>query len=108
VAIAVVLLVATAAVAAPPPPPPPPSPPPPKEPPIACLVPRLAGKQVTLAWTLVRRAGCVAGRTRRVYSARVRRGRVISQRPGGGSRVPKGTAVHVTVSRGKAPATAPR
>jgi beta-lactam-binding protein with PASTA domain len=49
---------------------------------------------------LVRRR-CALGRVGRAYSMRVRAGRIISQSRRPGARIPRGTRVMVTVSRGR-------
>jgi PASTA domain-containing protein len=64
-----------------------------------CVVPRLVGKRLATARSLVRRAGCRMGRVTRAYSAKIRNGRVLAQRPRAGRHVARGTRVHVVVSR---------
>jgi Calcineurin-like phosphoesterase len=102
-------------VAAPPPPPPPPSPPPPPPPPVdpppkrpplveRCVVPRVIGRTVRRARSMISRAGCRVGRARTAYSARIRKGIVMTQGPRFGRRVPRGTRVGMVVSLGKKPA----
>jgi Trypsin/PASTA domain/PKD domain len=94
--------------AAPPPPPPlppPPAPPPPTEPQptprvVRCVVPRLRGKTLVGARAALARANCRLGRVTRSYSSGVRAGRVIRQRPIGGTRTTRGTRVSVVLSRG--------
>jgi thermitase len=66
----------------------------------SCTVPRLRGKTRRAATKLLRRAGCKLGSVKRVRSG-VKLGRIVSQRPAAGRRVGKGTAVVVTVSRGR-------
>ena len=95
----------------PPPPPPPPSPPPPPAPPPApppvrrpqCVVPNVKGKTLAQARSLLASKRCALGRVTKGYSQKVRKGRVISQRPSVGRRLPRGTRVHVKVSRGRRP-----
>ncbi|HEU5064805.1 MAG TPA: PASTA domain-containing protein [Gaiellaceae bacterium] len=85
----------------PPPPPPPPVPPPPQPPPRrVCRVPNVVGKPLRRAKLLVRRAGCRIGAVRRARSRR-RAGRVVSQRPTAGRRVPLRTRVSLVVSAGR-------
>jgi Ca2+-binding RTX toxin-like protein len=89
-----------------PPPPPPPSPPPP--PPATqrrCVVPNLKGKTLAQARRLLASRRCALGRVTKGYSQKVRKGRVMSQRPSVGRRLPRGTKVHVKVSRGRRPAS---
>jgi beta-lactam-binding protein with PASTA domain len=47
--------------------------------------------------------GCRVGRIRKVYSARVKKGRVIAQAPAAGRRLPSGSRVGLVVSRGRRP-----
>ncbi|MEK6274910.1 MAG: PKD domain-containing protein [Actinomycetota bacterium] len=85
------------------PPPPPPVEPPPLPPPPAtrrCRVPRVVGRKLPVARTLIRRAHCVTGRIRRARSRRAR-GRVLAQSPRAGRRVRAGTRVNLVVSRGR-------
>jgi hypothetical protein len=65
-----------------------------------CKVPRLRGKTVRAAAGTLKRAGCKLGPVKRVRS-RVRKGRIVAQRPPAGRSVGKGTPVVVTVSRGR-------
>jgi beta-lactam-binding protein with PASTA domain len=44
---------------------------------------------------------CALGQVNRAYSRRVRRGRIIAQSRPPGARLPRGTKVNVTVSRGR-------
>lgn len=96
---------------APPPPPPVAQPaPPPAAPQSApsprplvtrCLVPKLRGKTVRQARAVLKRRSCALGKVRRAYSAKVRRGRIVSQTRRTGRRLPRGTRVGVTLSKGK-------
>jgi Ca2+-binding RTX toxin-like protein len=89
---------------APPPPAPPAPPPPPPAPPrtqLRCVVPNVKGKTLAQARRLLASRRCALGRVTRAYSQKVRKGRVISQRPLVGRRLPRGTKVHVKVSRGR-------
>jgi len=91
-----------------PPPPPPPLPPPPAPPPspppaqpkvVRCVVPGVVGRPLSVARTRLARAHCRLGKLRRVYS-RLSAGRVVSQRPRAGARLPNGARVTLAVSRG--------
>lgn len=91
-----------------PPPPPPvePPPPPPVEPPplprlVRCAVPQLRGRTLRAARTALVRANCRLGAVTRSYSARIRLGRVMSQRPAVGRRLARYARVSVVLSRGK-------
>jgi Ca2+-binding RTX toxin-like protein len=93
---------------APPPPAPPPAPPPPAPPPrtqLRCVVPNVKGKTLARARRLLAAKRCALGRVTKGYSQKVRKGRVISQRPSVGRRLPRGTKVHVKISRGRRPPT---
>jgi beta-lactam-binding protein with PASTA domain len=68
--------------------------------PVRCVVPRLKGKTVAKARTLLRRAHCALGRVSYARS-RVRRGLIVSQRPGAGAARLRGTKVKVVVSLGR-------
>jgi Ca2+-binding RTX toxin-like protein len=99
--------------APPPPSPPPPSPPPPAPPPppppspprtqLRCVVPNVKGKTLAQARRLLASKRCALGRVTKAYSQKVKKGRVISQRPAAGRRLPRGTKVQVKVSRGRRP-----
>lgn len=65
-----------------------------------CTVPNVRGKKLGAAQRLIRRAGCTVGRITRKHSLRVKKGRVISQRPRAGAQVPAGGKVNLVVSRG--------
>jgi hypothetical protein len=68
--------------------------------PVVCLVPGVARRTLAVARQLVEAANCKVAGVRRKYSARVRRGRVISVTPLPGTRHPVETAVTLLVSRG--------
>jgi Right handed beta helix region/PASTA domain len=67
---------------------------------VRCVVPRLKGKTVAKARTLLRRAHCALGRVSHAHS-RLRRGLIVSQRPRAGAARPRGTKVGVVVSLGR-------
>jgi beta-lactam-binding protein with PASTA domain len=64
-------------------------------------VPRLTGRTLAQSRTLIARRGCRLGRVTRVYSLRARSGVIVKQRPRAGLRLPRGTRIHLTVSRGR-------
>ncbi|MGH3079692.1 MAG: S8 family serine peptidase [Gaiellaceae bacterium] len=66
-----------------------------------CTVPRLRGLTLTGAKRALAKKGCALGRVSRAYSKRVRRGRVVQQRPGPGLRLRRGAKVAVVLSRGR-------
>jgi subtilisin family serine protease len=90
----------------PPPPPTPPAPPPPSPQPrpraqARCVVPNVKGKTVPAARQLLAARRCALGNITRKYSARVKKGRILSQTRRPGARLPRGTRVGVGVSRGR-------
>jgi serine protease AprX len=87
----------------PPPQPPPPPPPPPVRPPtplVRCVVPNVKRKSTAQARRLLAAKRCALGRVKRTYSARIRKGWIISQSRRPGLRLPRGARVNVVVSRG--------
>jgi len=71
-----------------------------------CRVPRVIGKPLTHAKQILRHSGCRPGRISHAYSKRIRKGRVISERPKPGKVIgpnawPK-HKIHLVVSRGEA------
>jgi uncharacterized delta-60 repeat protein len=70
---------------------------------VRCVVPNVKGKTIAQARRLLASKRCALGRVTKGYSQKVRKGRVISQRPSVGRRLPRGTKVHVKVSRGRRP-----
>ena len=96
-----------AACQAPPPPPPPPPAPPALPPPppapavVRCVVPKVKGRTLLQARTLLRSRRCAVGRVRRVYSVKVKKGKIISQGRRPGVRLPRGARVNVLISRGR-------
>jgi hypothetical protein len=89
----------------PPPPPvlPPPPPPPAVRPPqvVRCVVPNVKRKTVAQARRQLAARRCALGRVSRAYSAKVKKGRIISQSRRPGTRLPRRTKVNVRVSRGR-------
>jgi hypothetical protein len=69
--------------------------------PPVCNVPRLRGLTLVGAKRQLTKRGCALGRLRRAYSPRVRRGRVIAQKPGPGLRLRRGAKISVVLSRGR-------
>ena len=66
-----------------------------------CVVPRLLGKTLARARVLIIRTECLLGRVSRAYSRRVKRGRVLSQRPRPYKIVAAATRIDLVVSRGR-------
>jgi len=67
---------------------------------LQCLVPAATNKPLAAAEREIRAGHCQVGRIRLAYSARLARGRVISQRPRAGTRLKNGGRVDLVVSRG--------
>jgi subtilisin family serine protease len=66
-----------------------------------CTVPRLRGLTVIGAKRALVKKGCKLGRISRTYSRRVRRGRIVAQRPRSGLRLRRDAKVAVELSRGR-------
>jgi PASTA domain/FG-GAP repeat len=66
-----------------------------------CLVPKVKKKTLPAAKRTIARANCRVGQIRRAHSTRVKRGRVISQKPKPGRVLPRGGKVNLVVSRGR-------
>ena len=66
-----------------------------------CVVPAVRDRKLGAARTRLVRANCRLGKVERSYSARVERGRVISQRPRVGARLAELAKVDLVVSRGR-------
>jgi Ca2+-binding RTX toxin-like protein len=93
-----------------PPPEPPPAPPPvgrvqptPPQPRPRCVVPNVKRLTLRAARAALRKKRCSAGRIARAYSTRVKRGRVMAQKPRAGTRLPVRGKVRLTLSRGRKP-----
>jgi hypothetical protein len=68
-----------------------------------CTVQRVRGRSLRAARRMLARANCRVGAIHRIYKT-VKRGRVISQKPGFGAVLPGGSKVDLLVSRGRKPA----
>ncbi len=66
-----------------------------------CVVPAVRGKALAAARGALTRSRCKLGKLQRRYSAKVRRGRVVSQRPRVGARLAELAKVDLVVSRGR-------
>jgi bacillolysin len=66
-----------------------------------CVVPNVRGKTLTAARRALGRARCTTGRVRAAFSTKARRGRVISQAPRRGVRLPNRGKVRLVISRGR-------
>jgi uncharacterized delta-60 repeat protein len=67
----------------------------------ACVVPELRRKPLASARRALTRAGCVPGRVSRRFSSTVKKGRIVSQRPGAGASVAAPARVDLVVSKGR-------
>jgi beta-lactam-binding protein with PASTA domain len=65
-----------------------------------CVVPRVVGKTLSAAKRILRAAHCGVGKTTRVYS-KLKRGRVVAEKPRAGRHLKSGARVALTVSKGK-------
>ncbi len=74
------------------------APPPPKK---GCVVPKLRGDSLGAAKRALRRAHCALGKVTRKAGGKVRKGRVISSRPGKGAHRKRGARIAIVLSRGK-------
>jgi hypothetical protein len=68
-----------------------------------CTVQNVKGQRLPAAKRTLARANCRVGKIRRAYSKRVKRGRVISQKPRFGAVLRGGGKVSLVVSRGRKP-----
>ena len=65
-----------------------------------CTVQDIERQILSAAKRTIARANCRVGKIRRAYSTRVKKGRVISQKPSFGAVLPGGSKVNLVVSRG--------
>jgi hypothetical protein len=68
-----------------------------------CSVPAVVGKTLSAARRVLHAASCGVGTVKQAYSARVKKGSVVSQTPAGGAERKSGFAVSLVVSRGPKP-----
>ncbi len=66
-----------------------------------CVVPNVRGKTLLTARSAIRRGRCAVGRITSRFSGRARVGRVISQTPRAGRRLPIGSKVNLVVRKGR-------
>ena len=66
-----------------------------------CVVPKLKGKTLRAAKLAIKRAHCSVGKVTRAFSAKVKKGRVLSQKPKPGTKLAAGAKVRFTLSKGK-------
>jgi hypothetical protein len=66
-----------------------------------CGVPKLKGKTLSAAKRALRSHSCSLGKVKRSFSATVKKGRVISERPKPGTRLQQGAKVSLVLSKGR-------
>jgi hypothetical protein len=66
-----------------------------------CVVPKLKGKKLSAAKRALKAHFCRAGKIKHAFSKRVKKGRVISSKPGKGKHLKHNAKVRLTVSKGK-------
>lgn len=66
-----------------------------------CRVPNLVSRTLTSARLALPAAGCMLGSVGRAFSKKVKKGRIVSERPRAGSQLDEDGAVSVVVSRGR-------
>jgi beta-lactam-binding protein with PASTA domain len=69
-------------------------------------VPKVVKKPLGAAKRAIAAAHCTTGKVSRAYSKKVKKGRVIKQKPAAGTELANGGKVNLTVSRGRPPAAA--
>ena len=68
---------------------------------VLCVVPKLKGKTLRAAKLAIGKAHCSVGKVTRAFSAKVRKGRVLSQKPKPGTKLAAGAKVRLALSKGK-------
>jgi PASTA domain-containing protein/List-Bact-rpt repeat protein len=68
---------------------------------VLCVIPKVKGKKVRAAKRAIRKAHCSVGKVTKAFSAKVKKGRVISQKPKPGKKLAAGSKVKLKVSKGK-------
>jgi hypothetical protein len=66
-----------------------------------CVVPKLRGKTLKAARQAIRSHNCSIGKITHSSSSAIKKGRVVSQKPKPGKRLPSGAKVSLVVSRGR-------
>ena len=66
-----------------------------------CIVPKLKGKTLAAAKKAIKRANCSVGKVTKRFSAKVRKGRVISSKPKAGAKLAPRAKVKLVVSKGR-------
>jgi uncharacterized delta-60 repeat protein len=68
---------------------------------VLCVVPKLKGKTLKAAKQALRRAHCSPGKVTKAFSAQVKKGHVLSQKPKPGTKLAAGAKVRLALSKGK-------
>jgi PASTA domain/Divergent InlB B-repeat domain len=68
-----------------------------------CVVPKVKGKTLRAAKRALRQAHCSLGKVTKVFSAKMKKGRVLSSKPKAGKQLAAGSKVKLTLSKGKRP-----
>jgi hypothetical protein len=66
-----------------------------------CVVPKLVGKTLKQAKRALKKAGCKVGKAKKKNSKKRKKGRILKQRYKVGTKLPAGTKIPLTVSKGK-------
>jgi hypothetical protein len=66
-----------------------------------CAVPKLMGKSLKAAKRMLALHACTLGKVKHAFSKKVKKGRVISQKPKAGKDLDRGAKVQVVISKGK-------
>jgi beta-lactam-binding protein with PASTA domain len=66
-----------------------------------CIVPNVKGKRLKPAKKAIKLAHCSVGKVTKAFSATVKRGHVIAQKPRAGKKLAPGAKVRLRVSKGK-------
>lgn len=67
----------------------------------SCVVPKLVGKTLKQAKRALKKAGCRVGKSKKANSTKRKKGRILKQRYKVGTKLPAGTKVPITVSKGQ-------
>ncbi len=65
-----------------------------------CVVPKLKGRKLARAKSLIKQNTCAVGKVKKRFSKKVKKGRVISQSPAGGTKVASASPVNLVASKG--------
>jgi len=63
-------------------------------------VPKLKGRKLARAKSLIKQNTCAFGKVKKRFSKKVKKGRVISQSPAGGTKVASASPVNLVASKG--------